>query len=102
MAKSAKNKRKWSHTASLHSLANTLYAVQIGQLVIGEEGLCDSRVKAPRHSAALSRFILESHFDAVHCHGCSGAAAAEVSVDLPHGLLDELLSVAVHLQGQIT
>lgn len=102
MAKSAKNKRKWSHTASLHSLANTLYAVQIGQLVVGEEGLCDSRVKAPRHSAALSRFILESHFDAVHCHGCSGAAAAEVSVDLPHGLLDELLSVAVHLQGQIT
>lgn len=89
------------HTASLHSLANTLYAVEIGQLVVGEEGLCDSGVKAPCHSAALSRFILESHFNAVNRHGCSGAASAEVSVDLAHGLLDKLLSVTVHLQGQI-
>ncbi len=95
-------KRKWTRTASLHSLANTLYAVQVGQLVVGEESLCDSRVKAPRHSTALSRFILESHFHAVHCHGCSGAAAAEVSVDLAHGLLDELLPVTVHLQSQVT
>lgn len=95
-------RRKCIHTASLHSLADALYTVQIGQLVIGQESLCDSRVKAPCHSAALSWFILESHFHSMHSHGRSGAATAEVGIELPHGLLDELLSVTVHLQGQIT
>lgn len=100
--KKRKPRRKLIHTAGLHSLADALYTVQIGQLVIGQESLCDGRVKAPCHSAALSWFILESHFYTMHSHGRSGAAPAEVGIELPHGLLDELLSVTVHLQGQIT
>lgn len=90
-----------TRTAGLHALADTLHAVQVGQLVVGEESQGDGRVEATRHPAALAGLVLEGDLDAVHGHGRGGAAAAEVRVQLTHGLLYELVPVAVHFQGQV-
>lgn len=89
-------------TAGLHALADALYTVQVGQFLVGQKSLRDGRVEAACHATALSGLVLERDLDAVHSHGCAGAAAAKVRVELTHGLLDELITVTVHLQGQIT
>ena len=91
-----------TRTAGLHALADALHTVQVGQLVVGEEGERDGRVEAARHAAALAGLVLEGDLDAVHRHGRGCAAPAEVRVELPHGLLDELVTVTVHLQRQVT
>lgn len=91
-----------TRTAGLHALADTLHTVQVGQLIVGQEGQGDGRVEAAGHSAALARLIFEGDLHPVHGHGCGGAAPAKVCVQLTHGLLYELVSVPVHLQGQVS
>lgn len=91
-----------TRTAGLHALADALHTVQVGQLVIGQEGQGDGRVEATGHTTTLARLVFEGDLNAVHSHGCGGAAPAKVGVELPHGLLDQLVTVTVHLQGQVT
>lgn len=69
-----------TRTAGLHALADTLNTVQIGQLIIGEEGQGDGCVEAAGHAAALARLILESDLDPVHSHWCGCAAPAKVCI----------------------
>lgn len=88
-------------TASLHALADALYAVEVGQFVVGQERLRDGCVEAACHAAALARLVLERDLDAVHSHGRAGATAPEVRVELSHGLLDKLVAIAVDLQSQV-
>lgn len=91
-----------TRTAGLHALADTLNAVQVGQLVVGEQRQRDGCVEAASHAAALPRLVLERDLDPVHGHGCGGAPPAEVAVELAHGLLYQLVPVAVHLQRQVS
>lgn len=77
-----------TRTAGLHALANTLDTVQIGQLVVGEEGQSNGGVEAAGNAAALARLVLEGDLDAVNSHGGGCAAPAKVSVQLTHGLLN--------------
>lgn len=91
-----------TRTAGLHALADTLNTVQIGQLVVWEEGQGDGRVKAAGHAAAFARLVFEGDFHPVHSHRRGCAAPAEVGVELTHGLLYQLVSIPVHLQGQVT
>lgn len=76
-----------TRTAGLHSLADTLDTVQVGQFVIGEEGQSDGCVEAAGDAAALARLIFEGHLHPMHGHGCGCAASAEVCIQLAHGLL---------------
>lgn len=76
-----------TRTAGLHALADTLDAVQIGQLVVGEEGQSDGGVEAAGDAAAFARLVLEGDLDPVHSHGGGCAAPAKVRVELTHGLL---------------
>lgn len=76
-----------TRTAGLHALADALDTVQIGQLVVGEEGQSDSGVEAAGNAAAFARLILEGDLDPVHSHWGGCAAAAKVGVQLTHGLL---------------
>lgn len=69
-----------TRTAGLHALADTLNTVQIGQLIVREEGQGDGRVEAARHAAALARLIFEGDLHPVHGHGCGCAAPAKVRV----------------------
>lgn len=69
-----------TRTAGLHSLADTLDTVQIGQFVIREEGQSDGCVEAAGDTAALARLVFEGHFHAMHSHGRGCAASAEVCV----------------------
>lgn len=90
-----------TRTAGLHALADTLDTVQIGQLVIGEEGQGDGGVEAAGNATAFARLVFEGDLHPVHSHGCGCAAPSKVRVQLTHGLLYELVSIPIHLQGQI-
>lgn len=69
-----------TRTAGLHALADTLDTVQIGQLVVGEEGQGDGCVEAAGHATALARLIFEGDLHPVHGHRCGCAAPAKVCV----------------------
>lgn len=69
-----------TRTAGLHSLADTLDTVQVGQFVIGEEGQSDGCVEAAGNTAALAWLIFEGHLHPMHGHGRGCAASAEVCV----------------------
>lgn len=79
------------------ALVGILNAVQVGQFLVGQKSLGDSRVEAPCYAAALSWLVLKSNFDSVHSHGSGSTPAAEVVVELPHGLLDQKISVSINL-----
>lgn len=90
-----------TRTAGLHALADTLNTVQVGQLIVGEESQGDGCVEAAGHAAALARLVFEGHLHPVYGHGCGCAAPAKMRVQLTHRLLYELVSIPVHLQGQV-
>lgn len=69
-----------TRTAGLHALADTLNTVQVGQLIIGEEGQCDGRVEAAGHTTAFARLIFEGNLYSVHGHGCGCATPSKVRV----------------------
>lgn len=76
-----------TRTAGLHALADTLDTVQIGQLVVGEEGQSNGCVEAAGNTAAFAWLVFEGNFNPVHSHGRGCAAPAKVRVKLTHGLL---------------
>lgn len=76
-----------TRTAGLHALADTLDTVQIGQLVVGEEGQSDGGVETAGNATAFAWLVLEGDLDSVHSHGGGCAAPAKVCVELTHGLL---------------
>lgn len=90
-----------TRTAGLHALADTLNTVQVGQLIVGEQSQGDGCVEAAGHAAALARLVFEGDLHPVHGHGGGCAAPAEMRVQLTHRLLYQLVSVPVHLQGQV-
>lgn len=69
-----------TRTAGLHSLADTLDTVQIGQLVIGEEGKGNGSVETTGDTTALARLIFEGDLHSVYSHGRGCATPAKVSI----------------------
>lgn len=69
-----------TRTAGLHALADTLNAVQIGQLIVGQEGQRDGRVETAGHAAALAWLIFKGDLHPVYSHGCRCAAPAKVRI----------------------
>lgn len=69
-----------TRTAGLHALADTLNTVQVGQLIVGEEGQGDGRVEAAGHTATLAWLVFEGDLHPVYSHGCGRAAPAKVRI----------------------
>ena len=69
-----------TRTAGLHALADTLNTVQVGQLIVGEEGQGDGCVEAAGHAAAFARLIFKGNLHSMHGHGGGCATPAKVRV----------------------
>lgn len=76
-----------TRTAGLHALADALNTVQVGQLIVGEEGQRDGCVEAAGYAATFSRLIFKGDLDPVDSHGGGCAPPAKVCIELAHGLL---------------